>query len=344
MNEKLHPLTGAVYLHVLSVATCSSSSGIVLSAIPFSYKSTLDTIEKKLKKELANCGTWAGDTVKVNDVVAVRLGVQWYRALIIGFQRNETAVELVDVGRREMVRKDELRPIPESLLLFPRLAIKVVVARNFLELTRARTVVESLVLGAKTEVTVESRGKEGEFYATFGAKLSDAIDAKLEEERKPYTGMDPFNTKPRRNSKTQRGSSSSNDSGNGSQRSAGGSGTFRVPLPSVIAGESSRFEVEFESYGEGAEFCLVLTQQKPTHADLQRALDAYCARAQCVEDLRNVSALYAVKLPRGEWVRATIVECLTAADAEMELIDRAGQFRRCNIEHIVQLPTDTSPT
>ena len=124
-----------------------------------------------------------------------------------------------------MVRKDELRPIPESLLLFPRLAIKVVVTRNFLELTRARTVVESLVLGAKTEVTVESRGKEGEFYATFGARLSDAIDAKLEEERKPYTGMDPFNTKPRRNSKTQRGSSSSNDSGNGSQRSAGGSGS-----------------------------------------------------------------------------------------------------------------------
>ena len=101
--------------------------------------------------------------------------------------------------------------------------------------------------------------------------------------------------------------------------------------------ESTQYPVEFGAYCENLEFSLILKDRTQIYKTLQADLNNFCSKKEPISDLHDLSGLYAVKLPRGEWVRATIVECLTSSDAEMELLDFSSQLRRCHLDQIVKI-------
>ena len=317
-----------VKFHVMTVDTCLDAPGFVIGAILFSYKSTLETIEKKLKKEVGQKYPIDTHELKLNDIVAVRLGGKWYRGKVLGCQRTECAIELVDYGRREMVLKEDLAPIPESMMLFPALFVRLTVREEFFDMTRARSVVENIIMGKWIEVEIQGRG-EFDYLAKFTPALSEQISRKLEEEQKPYTGMDPFNNSPHKRH-TPRNSISSHDSAIGRSCSTIG------PSPPELS-QLELYEVEFGAYCDNGEFSVILSGKRDLYAELQTKLNRFCTAQKSISNLQHLTALYAVKLPRGEWVRATIVECLTQSDAEMELTDFSGQLRRCHLDQIVEL-------
>ena len=106
-------------------------------------------------------------------------------------------------------------------------------------------------------------------------------------------------------------------------------------IPELL--ECTQYPVEFGAFCENLEFSVILKDRNNIYKALQDDLNAFCAKKEPITDLHNLNALYAVKLPRGEWVRAVIVECLTSSDAEMELIDFSSQLRRCHLDQIVQI-------
>ena len=264
--------------------------------------------------------------IQLNDIVAVRLGGRWYRGKLTSSHRTECSVDLVDYGRSEVVLKNDVLPIPESMLLFPALFVKLIIREEFFDMTRARSVIENLLVGNCVEIDVDEKG-EYDYLGKFSKTLSEQITKKLEQELKPYTGMDPFNNVPNSRKVTPRNSISAD--------SALGKSTVGPSLPELDPNET--YDLDFGAFGENQEFSVIIKSRKKIYSELQSRLNAFCNLTEPIENLQNLTALYAVKLPWGEWVRATIVETLTSSDAEMELIDNSAQLRRCHLDQIVEL-------
>ena len=333
---------GKNFFHVMSVEV-SNDGHLEIGAILQSFKSTLDEIDKKLKKEIV---TRFDEDFHVGQITAVKMGVKWFRAKITEKLRSEFFVELIDYGRIDAVRKENMAKLPDSAFLFPALHVKILVENNFCaKVANFRSILENIILGKKVGFEIIRNESETTWHGDFENSWNEKIREKFGLEKTfadPYVDMDPFNA-PFKNH-------SPNGQINGPQKrsplnSTGDSGILKesekelsgdgIPvLYPILAGK--RYDIRYGRYISSNEITIIISEELENFQKFEEKLQKFCKNEENVEKIKSENQLYAVKLPTNKWVRAIVNEKLTTKDAEMELIDQA-QLRRCHIDQIVEL-------
>ena len=323
----------------------SNKGQLEIGAILQSFKSTLDEIDKKLKKEVIS----RFDTeFQVGQICAVRMGAKWFRAKIMENFRSEFFVELIDYGRVDSVRKENMAKLPDSAFLFPALHVKILIEDDFGEKSQHfRNEVENMIIGRKVafEITQHDSGItwRGRFENIWREKIEEkfGVEAVVKD---PYVDMDPFSIqKPLQPSKTL---SPNGPTKRSPHNSTGDSGILRGDEKDISTGDlpelfpikaGKRHDIRYGRYLSSVEISVIITDESEKFEIFEEKIQQFCQNGQCVEKIKSLDQLYAVKLPTNKWVRAIVNEKLTAKDAEMELIDKA-QLRRCHVDQIVELP------
>ena len=321
----------------------SNDGHLEIGAILQSFKSTLDEIDKKLKREIV---TRFDEEFHAGQITAVKMGVKWFRAKITEKLRSEFFVELIDYGRVDAVRKENMAKLPDSAFLFPALHVKILVENNFCsKVANFRSILENIILGKKVGFEIIRNESETTWHGVFENSWNEKIREKFGIEKTfsdPYVDMDPFNAPLKNHSPNgqtndpQKRSplNSTGDSGilKESEKDLSGAG---IPvLYPILAGK--RYDIRYGRYISSTEITIIISEELENFQKFEDKLQKFCKNEKNIEKIRSENQLYAVKLPTNKWVRAIVNEKLTTKDAEMELIDQA-QLRRCHIDQIVEL-------
>ena len=155
----------------------SNDGHLEIGAILQSFKSTLDEIDKKLKREIV---TRFDEDFHAGQITAVKMGVKWFRAKITEKLRSEFFVELIDYGRIDAVRKENMAKLPDSAFLFPALHVKILVENNFCSsVANFRSILENIILGKKVGFEIIRNESETTWHGYFENSWNEKIREKF---------------------------------------------------------------------------------------------------------------------------------------------------------------------